>query len=91
MDVYTAKGGTEGVKKIEELQPDLIFLELMISFPNGFDILEQFKNKVIVVVSQLTQESDKERALGLGAKEYIAKEGLPTRAIVQTAFNFLNK
>jgi putative two-component system response regulator len=57
----------------------LVLLDLMLPKKDGFGVLEDIQkipalaHIPIIVLSNLGQESDKERALSLGAKEYVVK------------------
>lgn len=74
-----AVNGEEGVQKAQSEKPDLIILDLMLPKKDGFYLLEEIKKDPIlakvpvIVLSNLGQESDKNRALGLGASEYLVK------------------
>jgi CheY-like chemotaxis protein len=56
---------------------------------DGFAVLETIRKRTdelaqipIIVVSNLGQQSDKDRALGLGANEYLIKAEVPIEDIV---------
>jgi len=74
-----ASDGEEAVDKIFSEKPDLILLDLMLPKKDGFWVLEQtranleFLNTPIIVLSNLWEQTDKERALVLGANDYLVK------------------
>ncbi|MDF1498122.1 MAG: response regulator [Patescibacteria group bacterium] len=78
-DVVVAMNGNEGLKLAEKEVPSLILLDLMLPKMNGFEFLkkiksdERLKEIPIIAVSNLGQKSDKDKALSLGAKEYLIK------------------
>jgi len=89
-DVSLAAKGEDGLKLAERAKPDLIFLDLMLPDVEDdlFSILKKFKaeqafaNVPIVVLSNLGQREDVERALALGAAAYFIKaHTLPNDAI----------
>lgn len=47
--VDEAKNGTEGVEKINQLQPDVIFLDIEMPGLNGFELLERLEKIPIVI------------------------------------------
>ena len=75
---------SDGVAALEQLELhgddiDLVLLDLLMPKKNGFEVLEamnnhpEWKNIPVIVATNLNEESDKERALALGANEYIVK------------------
>jgi len=90
--VYYSKNGMEGIKKMEEVQPDALVLDIMLedSRMDGWDIMkamkdsEYLKNIPIVVSTAL---DEKEKGIALGAIDYLVKPYPPSqlsRAIMQT-------
>jgi len=76
--VGTAMDGTFGLKKIEELQPQVITLDLEMPGMGGIDTLKEitrrFRLPVVLVSSHSTQgASITLKALALGAFDFIAK------------------
>jgi two-component system chemotaxis response regulator CheB len=76
--VGTAMDGTFGLKKIENLNPQVVTLDLEMPGMNGIDMLKQIMRKhpvpVIVVSSHSTEgASITMKALGLGAFDFVAK------------------
>lgn len=79
LDIVQAIDGEEGIKKAEEELPDLLLLDLILPGINGFEVLKKLKenpktsNIPVIVLSNLGQKEDVERALSLGAKDYLIK------------------
>jgi DNA-binding response OmpR family regulator len=76
-DVKTADNGLAGLEMIEKNPPDLIILDIMLPFYNGYEIckkLRQDGNKVpIIMLTVKDQEIDKVLGLELGADDYVTK------------------
>ena len=72
---------TDGVRRhatcVEEEHPDIALLDLMLPAADGFDLCRQIREPRpsigIIVVSARGGESDKVRALNLGADDYLTK------------------
>jgi len=94
-DVVFATNGDEGIEKINTVKPDLIILDLMIPKKYGFAVLEEIKKNPqlahipILVLSNLGQKSDQERALALGAKGYMVKVEYSMQEVVDMAKSYL--
>jgi DNA-binding response OmpR family regulator len=78
---------------LEKLSPEvnLVMTELLPgkdSIKTGFDLIEEIKNNdslkdiKVVVFTDLSQESDKERALGLGAEKYFVKDEVTINSVI---------
>ena len=73
------ESGEHATKKIVHEKPDLIILDLMVPKKDGFAILKEIKgnsiiaNIPIIVLTNLGGRDDHERALGLGANDYMVK------------------
>lgn len=75
-DVLTAADGTEALKLSGEHIIDLIFLDLMMPGPDGYEVIKRIRQDSeipIIVLSAKGQERDKVRALDLGADDYLTK------------------
>ena len=90
-----AVDGDEAVAKITSEKPDLILLDLMIPKKDGFGVLEDIKKVPelasipVIVLSNLGQQSDQDRALGLGANEYLVKVDYPIQEEVDRIKGYL--
>jgi DNA-binding response OmpR family regulator len=77
--VVQAFDGDEAIKRLPEEHPDLVILDLIMPKVNGFDVLKAIsqmpglERTPVVIVSNLAQDSDVEKARQLGAKEYFVK------------------
>ncbi|MFA5134902.1 MAG: response regulator [Patescibacteria group bacterium] len=78
-DVSMATTGDEGLRKAQVEQPKLILLDLILPGMDGFLVLEKLKadprtkDCPVIISSNLGQEGDVERALELGAVDYLVK------------------
>lgn len=78
-DVKRVTNGEEALAAATSFKPDLILLDVMMPKVSGFDVLDILRNTPetanlkIIVLTALSQESDKKRAEELGADEYLVK------------------
>lgn len=88
-EVIEAEDGEEGMKKMRETKPDLILLDLILPEMDGFEVLarkaedEEIKKIPVVVLSNLGQREDIEKALSLGAIDYIVKANMAPKEIIE--------
>lgn len=72
--VETAFDGSEGLKKANETDFDLILLDLQMPVVSGYDFLKAYeKTAPVAVVSACAMEAEIQKAMDLGAKCFIAK------------------
>ena len=77
--VKKANGGQEALDMIAAEKPSLVLLDLMMPNVDGFDVLaalsksEETSNIPVVILSALNSESDIEKALSTGAKDFVTK------------------
>lgn len=93
-----ASDGNEALALFETHKPAIVLLDLMLPTMDGFAVLESIrkreddlKNVPVIVVSNLGQESDKERAKTLGANEYFVKAEVSVEDIVARLQGMLDK
>ena len=81
--VETASNGEEGLARVRELRPPLVFLDIMMPRMNGYEVCEQIKqdpalvNTYVIMLSAKGQQVDRERGLLGGADEYMTKPFSP--------------
>ncbi len=77
--VEEAKDGEEGVRMIEEIDPDLVLLDIVMPKMNGFDVLREIVNEEgkvevpIIIVSNSGQPVEIDKAVEMGVKDWIVK------------------
>jgi two-component system chemotaxis response regulator CheB len=82
-----AADGEEGIRKVLDLSPDLVTLDLEMPRMDGFTLLRIIMNSCPTPVIVISSRNDDERvfkALELGAVDFIAK---PTRTISEDLLN----
>lgn len=78
-DVRHVPNGEEALAAALNYKPDLIVLDAMMPKVSGFDVLDILRNTPetanlkIIMLTALSQESDKERAQSLGVDDYLVK------------------
>ncbi|MDB5264668.1 MAG: hypothetical protein JWN64_239 [Parcubacteria group bacterium] len=84
-----ASDGAEALTLIEQNHPALILLDLMLPTMDGFTVLEtirkrtdEVKDTPVIVVSNLGQQKDIDRAKSLGANDYLIKAEVAIEEIV---------
>ena len=88
-DFIEATNGEEGLNKVISESPDLVLLDLILPRKNGFDVLIEMKrnkntkNIPVIILSNLGQESDIKRGLGLGAQNYLVKTDISLFEVVE--------
>ncbi|GKT04217.1 response regulator YycF [Furfurilactobacillus sp. WILCCON 0119] len=75
-EVVTAADGEEAIAKVDEEDPDLILLDLMLPKVDGLEVARQVRTKhttPIIMVTAKDSEIDKVLGLELGADDYVTK------------------
>jgi DNA-binding response OmpR family regulator len=86
-DVSSAANGEEAIARVRESKPSLMFLDVMMPKKNGYEVCQELKSDLsfkdihIVMLSAKGQEGDKEKALNLGANEFMTKPFSPLGVI----------
>ena len=77
--VTVARDGAEGLRRAQEILPDLILLDILMPRMDGLSVLQSLKAKgetrdiPVVLLTNLGQEEDIERGLAAGALDYLIK------------------
>jgi DNA-binding response OmpR family regulator len=78
-EVQRVANGEDALAAAISFKPDLVLLDVMMPKVSGFDVLDILRNTPdtanlkIVMLTALSQESDKKRAEDLGVDEYLVK------------------
>lgn len=79
LSVIQSFDGDDAIKRLPEERPNLVILDLIMPKVNGFEVLKGIslmpglERTPVVIVSNLAQDSDIEKAQQLGAKAYFVK------------------
>lgn len=96
-EVILAFNGNEALDKAREESPDLILLDLVMPSKNGFETLgdlkmdKDLKKIPVIVLSNLGQDSDIERAEELGAIDYMIKADFSMQEVVDKIKEYVVK
>ncbi|MDR7239105.1 response regulator YycF [Neobacillus drentensis] len=74
--VYCAYDGNEAIQLVDEIQPDLILLDIMLPLRDGMEVCREVRKKYEMPIIMLTakdSEIDKVLGLELGADDYVTK------------------
>jgi two-component system KDP operon response regulator KdpE len=74
--VVVSLDGSDALRLVEEDRPDIALLDLMLPKVDGFELCRQIRERSsigVIVISARGGESDKVRALNLGADDYLTK------------------
>jgi len=81
--IYAAGNGKDALKVAQEQQPDIILLDIQMEDMSGFDIItalkssEKTKDIPVIFITGRTDAASEEKALALGAADYIRKPFSP--------------
>ncbi|REB08139.1 DNA-binding response regulator [Sporosarcina sp. BI001-red] len=74
--VYTAYDGDDALAKVEEVQPDIMLLDIMLPKQDGMEVCREVRKKYdfpIIMLTAKDSEIDKVLGLELGADDYVTK------------------
>jgi two-component system phosphate regulon response regulator PhoB len=81
--VVTASDGEEALAVAMREKPDLIMLDVMMPKISGFDVLDilrstpETKDVKVIMMTALSQETDRARGEALGVDKYLVKSQVP--------------
>ena len=95
--ISQAFDGEEGLNLMKKDIPSLVLLDLIMPKMSGFEMLERFsldpqlRDIPVVVVSNLGQETDIQKAKSLGVTDYYVKVQMSIDELVGTLKNLVQK
>jgi CheY-like chemotaxis protein len=98
--VETSENGLDCISRIAEIKPNLILLDIMMPEMDGYDVLSairknfedhKVKNVPIIIWSNLNQDEDIQKALSLGATEYLRKSDYEGDDLVNKVMDIWSK
>ena len=94
--IATAADGEIAVNMTQRLKPDIVLLDLLLPKMDGFRYLEiiksmpDFKDLPVIVLSNLGDKNDIERAKKLGAQDYFIKADVQLEKLAEIVKKALN-
>lgn len=85
----SALDGEEGLIKIRSFAPDLILLDIILPKKDGFEVLaaikgdEALKNIPVLILTNLEEVDNVQKALDLGATNYMVKSDFSLKDVVE--------
>lgn len=85
--VEIAVNGVEGLRKVQEEDPDLVILDVMLPGLDGFELCHRLRAEPrtdhvpILMLSAKAQEIDRSTGLRAGANEYLVKPADPAEIL----------
>lgn len=95
-ELAVASNGEEALAAAVREKPDLILLDIMMPRISGFDVLDIIRstpetaNAKVVMMTALSEETDKERGKKLGVNEYLVKSQVTLEDVVATVKRVLS-
>jgi DNA-binding response OmpR family regulator len=86
-ELRVARTGEEALAAVQDFQPDLVLLDVMMPRKNGYEVLEAIRADPahravkVVLLTAKGRDVDVEKGLGLGADAYVTKP-FATRELV---------
>lgn len=88
-DVRRVSNGEDALAAAISYKPDLVLLDVMMPKVSGFDVLDILRNTPetanlkIIILTALSQESDKQRAVQLGVDDYLVKSQVVITDVIE--------
>lgn len=87
--VQRVANGEDALASAISFKPDLVLLDVMMPKVSGFDVLDILRNTPetanlkIIMLTALSQDSDKKRAEALGVDDYLVKSQVVITDVIQ--------
>ncbi|MFC2004407.1 response regulator transcription factor [Chloroflexota bacterium] len=85
-DVILAADGVSAMALLEDAKPDLVLLDIRMPGPDGYQVLETLRrqsNVPIIMVTAMHEVASVQRALTLGADDYVRKPFQPLELVAR--------
>jgi len=87
--LWMAKDGSEALREVKNVRPDIVFLDIMMPEINGYDVCRIIKNDpelkktYVIMLTAKGQVAEQERGKEVGADEYIVKPFSPMEILTK--------
>jgi len=95
--VMVAEDGEDALNKLKNEVPDIILLDMFMPKKSGIEVLkelkadERLKNIPVIMLSNLTQTEDVQKAMAMGASDYIIKSDIDINEIPDRISKYVSK
>lgn len=95
-EVRRVANGEDALASALSYKPDLVLLDVMMPKVSGFDVLDILRNTPetanlkIIMLTALSQDSDKQRAETLGVDDYLVKSQVVIADVIDRIRHHLN-
>jgi DNA-binding response OmpR family regulator len=95
-ELLLAKDGAETLRKVRDLRPDILFLDIMMPEITGYDVCRTIKadpllkDTYVIMLTAKGQVAEQERGKEVGANEYIVKPFSPMEILAKVKSIFRN-
>ena len=96
-EISTAENGSDGLKMVREIKPDMVLLDIIMPKLDGFATLkeirkdENIKDVPVILLTNLGQDQDIKKGKDLGADDYFVKANHTPTEIVEKVQELLKK
>lgn len=93
--VSVAHDGEEALEAMKSIKPDMVLLDLIMPKMNGFELLQDMKEDKdlkdipVLVLTNLSQDSDREEALSYGVVDFLVKADVSLKDLVNRLHQLL--
>lgn len=94
-DVTVVGDGDQAIEEARKKKPDLFLLDMVMPIKDGFSTIKSlrqmndFKTTPIIILSSLSQEEDRKKAMELGANDYWTKTNISISDVGQKIKEYL--
>lgn len=96
LEAIVAMNGMEAIKHLEDgAKPDLILLDIVMPYMDGMEVLrrlkanDEWKEIPVILLTNLSDKSQVDECLGMGAKDYIIKSHFTPSEVMAKAYTWL--
>ena len=78
-EVHVARNGEEALKQVEDCNPDLVLLDVMMPVRSGYEVCTRIRERAdwrhikIIMLSAKGRDAEVNKGLSIGADDYITK------------------
>jgi CheY-like chemotaxis protein len=96
-DVTVVMDGDKAIEEAKIRKPDIFLLDMVMPGKDGFATIKalrainEFRHIPIIILSSLSQEEDRKKALELGANDYWVKTNISISAVASKIKEYLGE